>query len=210
MPVGRLSDAWPQSGAAGRVARPPPDGTDHDISARSLISSMSRRGRHDGGDRAGCAARSRLYSRKARLGFLSTVTAEKNKSIVADEIRNRSKRQRPPNWVRSAKMMSRSTPSWPRRAASGGRLGSVASANIISCLPRFWLRRAVVWSGRGFRNGRSQAGDTNCAGLAQARSIVANIWRRTLRTRSKSNSADAASRADYFRLSLLSQTIFAT
>jgi hypothetical protein len=81
------------------------------------------------------------------------------KSIVADEIRNRSKRQRPPNWVCSAKMMSRSTPSRLRRAASGGRLGSVASANIISCLPRFWLRRAVVWSGRGFRNGRSQAGD---------------------------------------------------
>jgi hypothetical protein len=66
------------------------------------------------------------------------------KSIVADEIRNRSKRQRPPNWVRSAKMMSRSTPSWLRCAWSGGRLGSVASADMISCLPPFWLRRAVV------------------------------------------------------------------
>ena len=30
------------------------------------------------------------------------------KSIVADEIGSRSKRRRPPNWVRSAKMMSRS------------------------------------------------------------------------------------------------------
>src|SRR6266566_8846 len=60
------------------------------------------------------------------------------KSIVADEIRNRSKRQRPPNWVRSAKMTSRTPPSWLRCASSGGRLGSVASANMISCLPPFW------------------------------------------------------------------------
>jgi hypothetical protein len=69
-----------------------------------------------------------------------------------------------------------------------------SSMHMISRLPPFLaVARRRLCLGSGFRKRSIESRRCNSSVVAVLRSIVANIWLRTLRTLSKSNSADSVS-----------------